>query len=153
MMKTYTVKASDIKHEVHVIDAAGQVLGKVATQAATWLSGKHKPMYARNMDNGDFVVIINAAKVRYTGQKATQKLYHRHSQYPHGLKTVSLQKQMETTPEAVIEHAVKGMLPRNRLNARMLKRLRVFAGSEHPYGKAAGAAPSAEKPQSAAAGG
>ncbi|MDP2920471.1 MAG: 50S ribosomal protein L13 [Dehalococcoidia bacterium] len=134
-MKTYSVKASDIKREWHVIDAGDEILGKVATRAATLLSGKHKPMFVRNMDVGDFVVIINAGKVRFTGKKAVQKMYYRHSQYPGGLKQVSLEKQMEQTPERVIEHAVKGMLPRNRLNASMMKRLRIFAGADHPYPK------------------
>jgi large subunit ribosomal protein L13 len=144
MMKTYTVKASDIKHEWHVIDASDQVLGKLATRVSTLLSGKHKPMFARNMDNGDFVVVINASKIRFTGEKARQKMYYRHSQYPGGLRTTSLEKQMEIAPERVIEHAVKGMLPRNKLNARMMKRLRVFAGADNPYGKAASPAPAAE---------
>ena len=150
MMKTYTVKASDIKREWHVIDASDQILGKVATRAATLLAGKHKPMFARNADNGDFVVIINAGKIRYTGEKARQKLYHRHSQYPGGLKTISLQAQLETAPERVLEHAIKGMLPHNRLNARMMKRLRVFAGADNPYGKTAAAAPATEERQNAA---
>jgi large subunit ribosomal protein L13 len=132
-MKTYTVKASDIKREWHVIDAADEILGKVATRAAHLLSGKHKPLFTRNMDVGDFVVVINAAKVRFTGKKTVQKMYYRHSQYPGGLKTLSLEHQMETTPERVIEHAVKGMLPRNRLNASMMKRLRIYMGAEHPY--------------------
>lgn len=150
MMKTYTVKTSDIKREWHVIDASDQILGKVATRAATFLSGKHKPMFARNMDNGDFVVIINASKMRFTGDKVRQKMYHHHSQYPGGLRTVSLQKQLEVMPERVIEHAIKGMLPRNKLNARMMKRLRVFTGGDNPYGKAAAPSPTAEERQNAA---
>ena len=141
MMKTYTVKASDIKREWHVIDASDQILGKLATRVATLLSGKHKPMFARNADNGDFVVVVNAGKIRFTGDKAGQKMYHSHSQYPGGLKSISLEKQLQTAPERVIEHAVKGMLPRNKLNARMMKRLRVYTGADSPYGKAPAAAP------------
>lgn len=132
-MKTYSVKADDIKREWHVIDASGEILGKLATRAAILLMGKHKPLFARNMDCGDFVVVINASKVKFTGHKGQQKLYYRHSMYPGGLKSISLEKLMGTMPERVIEYAVKGMLPRNRLNAKMMKRLRVFAGESHPY--------------------
>jgi len=133
MMKTYSVKADDIKREWHVIDASGEILGKLATRVATLLMGKHKPMYARNADGGDFVIIINASKIKFTGNKGEQKIYHSHSMYHGGLKSVSLNKLMETKPERVIEHAVKGMLPRNILNAKMMKRLKVFAGDSHPY--------------------
>ena len=128
MMKTITVKASDIKREWHTIDASEEVLGKLATRAANLLMGKHKPLFSRNADVGDFVVVTNAAKIQVTGNKTAQKLYHSHSGYPHGLKTVSLEKLMETFPERVIEHAVKGMLPKNHLNAKMMKRLRVYKG-------------------------
>ncbi len=133
MMKTYSVKASDIKRETHVIDASDEILGKIATRAAKLLSGKHKPLFARNMDVGDFVVIINANKVRVTGKKLEQKTYYRHSQYPGGLKSVTLGELMEKSPEKAIEHAVKGMLPRTRLNAKMMKRLRVFTGADAPH--------------------
>jgi len=133
MMKTYSPKASEIKREWHVIDAKDEILGKVATRAAALLMGKHKPMYARNADCGDFVVVINAGQVKYTGKKGEQKIYYRHSMYPGGLTGISLEKLMETKPEQVIEHAVKGMLPRNILNAKMMKRLRVFAGDSHPF--------------------
>lgn len=139
MMKTYSVKASDIKREWHIIDAENVVLGKLATRVATLLSGKHKPLFARNMDVGDFVVVINAGKVRYTGDKARQKTYYRHSQYPGGLRAESLTEMLEKHPERVIEHAVKGMLPQNRLNARMMRRLRIFTGADNPYGKPASA--------------
>jgi large subunit ribosomal protein L13 len=128
MMKTITVKASDIKREWHTIDASDEVLGKLATRAANLLMGKQKPLFARNADVGDFVIVTNAAKIKVTGNKTTQKMYHRHSGYPGGLKTVSLEKLTETFPERVIEHAVKGMLPKNRLNAKMMKRLRVYKG-------------------------
>jgi large subunit ribosomal protein L13 len=128
MMKTVTVKASDIKREWHTIDASEEVLGKLATRAANLLMGKHKPLFARNADVGDFVIVTNAAKIKVTGSKTTQKMYHSHSGYPGGLKTVSLEKLMETFPERAIEHAVKGMLPKNHLNAKMMKRLRVYKG-------------------------
>ena len=128
MMKTVSVKAGDIKREWHTIDAADEVLGKLATRAANLLMGKHKPLFSRNADVGDFVIVTNAAKIQVTGNKAGQKLYHSHSGYPGGLKTVSMDKMMETYPERVIEHAVKGMLPKNHLNAKMMKRLRVYKG-------------------------
>ena len=132
-MKTYTAKPSDIERQWHVIDASGKVLGRLATQVAGLLMGKHKPIFSRNLDTGDFVVVINADKVRVTGDKARQKLYYRHSGYPGGLKSISLEKVMQTNPTRVIEHAVKGMLPHNRLGASMIKKLRVYAGDTHPH--------------------
>ncbi len=133
MMKTYSTKASEINREWHIFDASEQILGKLATRIAKLLMGKHKPMFCRNLDVGDYVVVINAEKIRVTGNKAKQKFYYRHSGYPGGLKSISLEKLMQTQPTRVIEHAVKGMLPQNRLEARMMKRLRVFAGETHPY--------------------
>ena len=132
-MKTYSIKASDIKREWHVMDASDKVLGRFATQVASLLMGKHKPMFSPNLDTGDFVVVINAAKIKVTGNKAKQKLYYRHSGYPGGLKSVSLEKMMQTHPTRVIEHAVKGMLPHNRLGARMFKKLKVYVGETHPH--------------------
>ena len=132
-MKTYSTKASDIKRQWHVIDASGKVLGRLATQVASLLMGKHKPIFSRNLDTGDFVVIINADKVRVTGNKAEQKLYYRHSGYPGGLKSISLGRMMQTKPTRVIEQAVKGMLPHNRLGASMMKKLKVYAGENHPH--------------------
>ena len=132
-METYSTKASDIKREWHVIDASDKILGKLATQAASLLMGKHKPMFTRNLDTGDFVVVINADKVRVTGNKAQQKLYYRHSGYPGGFRSVSLEKVMQTNPTRVIEHAVKGMLPHNRLGASILKKLKVYVGDSHPH--------------------
>ncbi len=132
-MKTYAVKESDIKREWHVIDASGEILGRLATQVASLLMGKHKPMFSRNMDTGDFVVVINADKIRVTGNKAKQKLYYRHSGYPGGLKSISLEKMMQTNPTRVIELAVKGMLPHTRLGAKMIKKLRVYVGDTHPH--------------------
>jgi large subunit ribosomal protein L13 len=148
MMKTVSVKASDIKREWHTIDASDEVLGKLATRAANLLMGKHKPLFSRNADVGDFVVVTNAVKIKVTGNKPTQKLYHNHSGYPGGLKTVSLEKLMATHPERVIEHAVKGMLPKNHLNAKMMKRLRVYTGEVHPLvGKTKTATSTLAKPE------
>jgi len=127
-MKTYSVKASEIRRERHVIDARDRILGRLATEVARLLMGKHKPMFSRNLDVGDYVVVINADKVRVTGNKAKQKFYYRHSGYPGGLKSVSYEKLMQINPTRVVEHAVKGMLPHNRLGASMMKKLRVYAG-------------------------
>jgi len=132
-MKTYSTKASEIERQWHVLDASDKILGKLATEAAKLLMGKHKPIFTRHLDTGDFVVIINAKKVRVTGKKMEQKLYHSHSGYPGGLKTINLERLMATNPTRVIEHAVKGMLPHNRLGAKMLKKLKVYAGEEHPH--------------------
>ena len=132
-MKTYSVKKSDIERQWHVIDASDKVLGRLATGAASLLMGKHKPIFSRNQDTGDFVVIVNADKIRVTGNKAKQKVYYRHSGYPGGLKSISFEKMMQTKPTRVIEHAVKGMLPHNRLGAAMIKKLKVYAGDTHPH--------------------
>ncbi len=140
-MKTYSTKPSDIKREWHVFDASDKVLGRLATQVASLLMGKHKPTFCRNLDTGDFVIVINADKVRVTGNKAKQKLYYRHSGYPGGLKSISLDKMMQTNPTRVIQHAVKGMLPHNRLGARMLKKLKVYVGDTHPHLSQTKAAP------------
>ena len=132
-MKTYSTKASDIERQWHVIDASGKILGKLATQVASLLIGKHKPIFSPNLDTGDFVVITNADKVRVTGNKTKQKLYYRHSGYPKGLKSISLEEMMQTHPTRVIEHAVKGMLPHTRLGAVMMKKLKVYVGDTHPH--------------------
>jgi len=132
-MKTYSTKVSEIKRDWHVIDASGKTLGRLATQIASLLMGKHKPIFSRHLDTGDFVVVINAEKVRVTGNKAKQKIYYRHSGYPGGLKSISLEKMMQTHPTRVIEHAVKGMLPHTRLGASMRKKLKVYAGDSHPH--------------------
>ena len=134
MLKTYSTKASDIRREWHLVDASDKVLGRLSTQIASLLMGKHKPLFCRHLDVGDYVVVINAEKVRVTGNKARQKFYYRHSGYPGGLKSVSLERMMQTHPTRVIEYAVKGMLPHNRLQDRMMKRLRIFTGDAHPYG-------------------
>ncbi len=133
-MKTYTARPTDVEREWHIIDAADKTLGRMSSQIARLLMGKHKPIYTPSQDTGDFVVVINASKVRVTGNKAKQKLYHRHSGYPGGLKSVTLEKLMQTDPTKVITYAVNGMLPHTRLGAVMRKRLRVFNGEEHPHG-------------------
>ena len=132
-MKTYSIKVSEIKRDWHVIDATDQVLGRLATRVARLLMGKHKPIFSRNLDVGDYVVIINADKVRVTGDKAKQKVYYRHSGYPGGLKSITYDKLMQTNPTRVIEHAVKGMLPHTRLGASIMKKLKVYVGDTHPH--------------------
>lgn len=132
-MKTYSVKASEIKRDWHVIDASGRVLGKLATEAAQLIMGKHKPTYTRHLDVGDYVVVTNANKIVLTGNKREQKVYHRHTGYPGGLKTVAFEKMIAEKPTWVIEHAVKGMLPKNRMGAAMLKKLKVYTGDAHPH--------------------
>jgi len=130
MMKTYSVKQSDIKRETHVIDAADKILGRVATEIAKLLMGKHKVMFSRNSDLGDNVTVINAAKVQVTGKKPEQKLYYWHSNYPGGFKNISYAKLMEEHPDRIILFAVDGMLPHNHLHDKMMKRLKVFAGPD-----------------------
>jgi large subunit ribosomal protein L13 len=132
-MKTYSTKASEIERQWHVIDASDKILGRLASQIARLLMGKHKPIFSRHLDVGDFVVVINAEKVRVTGNKEKQKLYYRHSGYPGGLKSISLEKMMHDNPTRVIEHAVKGMLPHNRLGNTIRKRLKVYVGDAHPH--------------------
>ena len=131
-MKTYTAKLAEIKRARHVIDAADQTLGRLSTQIAKLLMGKHKTMYSPAQDVGDFVVVVNAKKVRYTGKKAEQKTYYRHSNYPGGLRSITLGKMMNEHPTRAIQYAVEGMLPHTRLGAVMKKRLRVYAGAENP---------------------
>ena len=132
-MKTYSTKGSDIKREWHVIDASGQILGRMSTEIAQLLKGKHKPIYARNLDTGDFVIVINAGKARVTGNKARQKIYYRHSGYPGGLKEVTFERMIETHPVRVVEHAVRGMLPKNVLGRAMFRKLKVYEGPTHPH--------------------
>ena len=132
-MRTYSPKASELSHEWLVIDATDVVLGRLASQAATLLRGKHKPTYANHMDNGDFVIIINAEKVALTGSKLTQKMAYRHSGYPGGLTATSYAELLEKSPEKAVEKAIRGMLPKNSLGDQMLKKLQVYSGSEHPH--------------------
>ncbi len=131
--KTYSAKRDELEARWYVIDAEGQVLGRVATQIATILRGKHKPTFTPHMNCGDFVIVVNAAKVDVTGNRLDDKIYYRHSQYPGGLKQETLRQALERHPERVIERAVKGMLPHNRLGADVMGRLKVYAGPQHPH--------------------
>ncbi len=132
-MKTYTVRKSDIKREWYVVDAQGKTLGRLASEIAKILRGKHKPIYVPHLDCGDHVIVVNAEKVRVTGKKLDQKFYHRHSGYPGGLKSISLRNQLQKHPTRVLEAAVRGMLPKNRLGRAMIKKLKVYAGGSHPH--------------------
>jgi len=131
--KTFVAKPTDIEREWYVVDATDLTLGRLATQIASVLRGKHKPEYTPYEDVGDFVVVINAEKVQVTGRKLDQKQYYHHTGYPGGIKSITLRKQLQKHPERVIEHAVKGMLPRGPLGRRQFKKLKVYAGSEHPH--------------------
>lgn len=135
MMQAYTKTPSinDIKREWHLVDVKGEVLGRIAGEIALLLMGKKKPYFVRNLDCGDYVVVINAASVRVTGRKEDLKTYYRHSMYPGGFRAETLKDLRERRPETVIEHAVKGMLPQNKLRASMLKRLLIFPGEEHEF--------------------
>ena len=132
-MKTYYAKPLEVEREWVVIDATDQVLGRVAAKAAHILKGKHKPQYTPHVDTGDFVIIVNADKIRMTGTKATSKEYYRHSGFPGGLKMETFAEAMQKHPERVIEHAVKGMLPKNTLGRKQGKKLKVYVGPEHPH--------------------
>lgn len=132
-VKTWTPKAEEIQREWWIIDAKDQTLGRVATQIAHILKGKHKPQYAPHMDVGDFVVVINCDKIHVTGRRLDQKMYYRHSGYPGGIKSISLRAQLKRNPERPIEQAVRGMLPKNRLGRQMYRKLKVYAGTEHPH--------------------
>jgi len=116
-----------------VLDASGQTLGRLATRIATMLRGKHKPLYAPNLDTGDFVVVVNSGKIAVTGNRLDDKLYRRHTGYPGGLKAITLRRMLEIHPERVIRFAVKGMLPKNKLGRQMLKKLKIYADAEHPH--------------------
>ncbi len=131
--KTYSPKASEVSHAWRLVDADGQTLGRLATQIATWLRGKHLPTFAEHMDLGDFVVVVNAARIRVTGNKAAQRMYYRHSTYPGGLKAVALGDLLERHPERVIKRTVRGMLPHNALGRKILRKLKVYAGPHHPH--------------------
>ena len=132
-MKTYSQKASEVSRQWYVIDGNGQTVGRLATQVATLLRGKHKPTFSPNIDGGDFVVIINAEKIQLIGKKQDQKMYYRHSNYPGGFKQVSYRRMLATHPDRIIRHAVKGMLPKTRLGRQQLVKLRVYAGATHPH--------------------
>jgi large subunit ribosomal protein L13 len=138
-VRTYTPKPADIEKTWHVIDATDVVLGRLAVETATLLRGKHKPMFAPHVDTGDFVIVVNASKVALTGQKAEKKMAYRHSGYPGGLKAISYGKLLATRPERAVEKAVAGMLPKNTMGRAQLRKLKVYAGPEHPH--------AAQKPQ------
>jgi large subunit ribosomal protein L13 len=132
-VKTYTVRKGDIKREWYVVDAQGKTLGRLASEIAKILRGKHKPIYVPHLDCGDYVIVVNAEKVRVTGKKLDQKFYYRHSGYPGGLKSINLRGQLQKHPTRVLEAAVRGMLPKNRLGRAMIKKLKVYAGDSHPH--------------------
>jgi len=144
-MKTYSVKASEIERDWYVVDAADQVLGRLATEIARVLRGKHKPIFSPHLDTGDYVVVVNAERIRLTGKKADQKEYFRHSGYMGNERMIPFRRMQERHPERVIQLAVKGMLPKNTLGRHMLKKLKVYAGPEHPH------APQAPQPFDAVA--
>ncbi|MBI4334436.1 MAG: 50S ribosomal protein L13 [Chloroflexi bacterium] len=149
-MKTFTAKPKELERQWHLVDASGQVMGRLATQVACLLMGKNKPVFTRNVDTGDFVVVINVSKIRVTGKKETDKMYYRHSGYPGGFKAASYREVVAQHPTRAFEKAVKGMLPRTRLGAAMYRKLKVYAGAEHPHAgqlaSASKAAPAAGAP-------
>jgi large subunit ribosomal protein L13 len=132
-MKTYSAKAETVERDWYVIDATHQILGRLATEVARRLRGKHKPEYTPHVDTGDYIIVTNASYVRVTGKKEKNKTYYRHTEYPGGIKSITFDKLLATKPERVIEFAVKGMLPKNALGREMFRKLKVYAGSEHPH--------------------
>jgi large subunit ribosomal protein L13 len=138
-MKTQFAKQTEVERKWYVVDAADQVLGRLATRVAARLRGKNKPIFTPNVDTGDFIVVVNAEKVRLTGNKLDQKTYYRHSGYPGGLKSETARERLRKKPELIITEAVRGMLPKNRLGRAMIKKLKVYRGAEHPH--------SAQKPE------
>jgi large subunit ribosomal protein L13 len=132
-MRTFSLKGGDISRDWLVIDAAGQTLGRLAARIARLLRGKHKPTFSPHLEMGDYVIVVNAARVRVSGKKLSDKVYYRHSGYPGGLKSVTLGELMATKPTRAIEMAVRGMLPHNRLGRKLLRNLKVYAGPEHPH--------------------
>jgi large subunit ribosomal protein L13 len=132
-MKTYSTKISDIQRQWHLVDAQGQTLGRLATRVASLLKGKGKTIYTPSLDTGDYVVVVNASQVRVTGKKGHDKLYRRHSGYPGGFKEFSFDEMMAKDPTKVMRHAVKGMLPKNSIGKAMMRKLKFYAGAEHPH--------------------
>lgn len=132
-MKTFTAKNETVQRDWYVVDAAGQTLGRLATEIASRLRGKHKPEYTPHVDTGDYIVVINAEQVRVTGNKTSDKIYYSHTGFPGGIKEISFEKLIDKAPERVIEAAVKGMLPRNPLGRDMYRKLKVYAGTNHPH--------------------
>jgi large subunit ribosomal protein L13 len=131
--RTYTPRAGEIVQAWRVVDAENQPLGRLASQVAGFLRGKHRPIFAEHMDVGDYVIVVNAARLRLTGNKARDKFYYRHSNYPGGFKAVSVGEVLERHPERVVKHAVRGMLPHNALGRKMLRKLKIYAGPDHPH--------------------
>ena len=132
-MKTISVRSQDVRHDWFVVDATDQVLGRLATQVAHRLRGKHKPEFTPHVDTGDYIVVINAEQIRVTGNKLSQKKRYRHTGFPGGIKELPLEEELRVHPERVIENAIKGMIPRNRLGRVVLSKLRVYAGNKHPH--------------------
>lgn len=132
-MKTYSAKSETVKRDWYVVDAADKTLGRMATEIANRLRGKHKPEYTPHVDTGDYIVVVNAEKVKVTGKKMSDKMYYHHTGYPGGIKSISFEKLQEKAPERIIQQAVKGMMPKNKLSRAMLSKLKVYAGSEHPH--------------------
>ena len=132
-MKTISAKPSEVERDWYLVDANGKTLGRLATEIARRLRGKHKPVYTPHVDTGDYIVVVNAEKIRVTGKKASDKMYYRHSGYPSGLKQANFAQMIERSPQRVLELAVKGMLPKNPLGRAMFKKLKVYAGSEHRH--------------------
>lgn len=132
-MKTYSAKSGEVNQEWFVVDATDKTLGRLASEIAHRLRGKHKPEYTPHTDTGDYIVVVNCEKVKVTGAKTTDKMYHHHTGYPGGLKSYSFEKLIERAPDRVLQRAVKGMLPRNPLGRAMFKKLKVYAGNDHPH--------------------
>lgn len=132
-MKTFMLRKEDVQRDWYLVDATGKTLGRLASEIAKILMGKHKPTYTPHVDGGDFVVVINAEKIHATGKKLNQKIYYKHTGYPGGLKETTLKEMLQKKPEEVIRLAVRGMLPKNKLRDRRMKRLKVYAGPEHPH--------------------
>ena len=132
-MGTYNAKKNEVERSWYIVDVNNKVLGKVASKIATVLRGKHNPVFTRHVDTGDFVVVINAGKVHFTGNKLENKQYYRHSGYPGGLKVTNASEMLEKKPENIIRYAVKGMLPKNRLGRQQFKKLKVYSGTDHPH--------------------
>jgi len=133
IMKTFSAKPAEVRRDWYLVDATGKTLGRLSTEIARRLRGKHKPEYTPHVDTGDYIVVVNAEKIRVTGNKLKDKIYYHHTGYIGNLKSISLEKMLEETPERVLEHSVKGMLPRGPLGRKMFAKLRVFAGPEHSH--------------------
>jgi len=132
-VRTYTARAEDMEREWFLVNAEGKTLGRLAAEIARVLRGKHKPIYTPHLDCGDYVIVVNAEKVRVTGRKLDQKMYYRYTGYPGGIKSINLRDQLQKHPERVLQAAVRGMLPKNRLGRKMLRKLKVYAGDSHPH--------------------